>query len=108
MGDKPDMTDDWMDPQPRTFSFSEPKIENKTEYLIERARRIPVTGNVSSLVQWATWSVHETKRERDAELKRLSKAHPKWHLRARDRNRWLERHGIFPPVSHPGINKPST
>lgn len=100
-----DHTDDWMNPS-RSVSFNMPAPEKgKIEYLIERARSIPVTGNVSSITQWDFWAKFDTVDERDSALKKLHDEHPAWHLRARNRNPWNEAHGIFPPASRPGINK---
>ena len=92
MTDKPDMTDDWMNPKPSAgYTYREPQPGDPTEYLIEREKRIPVFGNPGSITRWEYWSKHDTKEARDEELKRLRKSHPMWHLRARDRNPWMER-----------------
>jgi hypothetical protein len=97
-----DMTDDWMNPKPMTWET--PKVDDKDEFLIERARKVVCFGNPGYIIEWDFWSKHDTKAERDAALVKLSEEHPMWHLRARDRNPWLEQHGIYRPESHPGIN----
>lgn len=91
-----DMTDDWMNPKPMQAYVSEaPK--NEMEYLIERERRIICFGNPGSITQWEVWDKYTVKKERDKALQRLSKEHPMWHLRARDRNPYMEqiRRGAF-------------
>jgi hypothetical protein len=92
MSKEPDMTDDWMNP-PRSSSYTyrEPRPDDPMEYLIEREKRVPVFGNPGSITKWEYWSKHDTKEERDAELKKLRERHPMWHLRARDRHPWMER-----------------
>lgn len=101
-----DMTDDWMNPPPGGRIFEMPKVEDKDEFIIERAKRIVCFGNPGSIAEWNTWGVpYATAAERDEALKKLSADHPMWHLRARTRNRWKERNGFFPPASHPGINR---
>lgn len=100
-----DMTDTWMNPDMGSFTVSSPVYENKTEYFIERCRRQICYGNPGYIDEWATWSVYDTAKERDEELKKLHVKHPMWHLRARDRNRYLESRGIFAGISQPGINK---
>lgn len=102
-----DMTDDWMNPSSSgvTIGWKGEPAENKDEFIIERARRLICFGNPGSIVTWEQWSFsYDTAAERDAALEKLSAEHPMWSLRARTRNRWKERHGIFDDP-HPGINE---
>lgn len=74
--------DDWMHPN-RSIAFTMPPPKNGTFHQIQRKRAIPVTGNVSHIYSWDVYREFETKDERDAELAKLRKDHPSWHLRAR-------------------------
>lgn len=74
-----DDEDTWMNPQPVSWVYKAPDY-SKEPYLIERCRRLPVTGNVSFIEQWDVWSRHATKTDRDAELAKLRKEH-RWKLR---------------------------
>ena len=93
MTDKPDMTDDWMNPRPSSWSGSirSPRPDDPTEYLIERERRIICFGSPGSITKWDYWSKYDTPELRDAALKRLREQHPAWHLRARDRHPYREK-----------------
>lgn len=90
------MTDDWMNPHLRQ--------QTGIEHTIERCRREITFGTPGYIDRWQWWSSHDSAKERDAALQELHQEHPDWHLRARDRNHDMERLGIFPPVSVPGIN----
>jgi hypothetical protein len=100
-----DMTDTWMNPQPVTWTQPPEPEPDQVDYLIERAKKTIVFGNPGSITEWAFWARFDNKKDRDKELKRLSKDHPMWHLRARDSYPYKERLGIYPSMSHPGINR---
>lgn len=76
--------DDWMNPQNKTWYKNERPPKNGTYYVIERKRRIPVTGNVAFLERWETWAEFDSKAKRDVELKRL-REETSWILRGRQR-----------------------
>lgn len=84
-----DMTDDWMNPKPYTpYTSTAPSPNDPIEYRIERQRRVPTFG--SPVFEWDYWSAYDTAKERDAALKRIRLEHPRWVLRARDRNPCME------------------
>lgn len=100
-----DHEDDWMNPKSVSWQSPPPPKMGEIEYLIERAKRQICFGSPGSIVQWHFWSKHDTAQKRDEELKRLSDEHPLWHLRARNSHPYMERLGIYPSISHPGINE---
>lgn len=73
--------DDWMCPR-TSHSWSRPQRPDGVVYLIQRKRRIPVSGNVAFIEQWDEWAEFPTREERDAELQHL-RATTSWHLRGR-------------------------
>ena len=77
------MSDDWMYPQ-STVTFTPAPPKDGTFYVIERKRRIPVSGSVSHIERWDTWAQFTDKKERDGELSRLRET-TDWHLRGRVR-----------------------
>ena len=78
------MTDDsWMNPQTSFSTFNHPPKDGLF-FVIERKRRVPVSGNVAFLEQWDTWSEFDTKEARDAALEKL-RADTSWHVRGRQR-----------------------
>lgn len=87
-----DMTDDWMNPVPHAYTCIHdiPKPGDPIEYRIERERRVICFGNPGSYTQWDFWASFDSAEKRDAELARLRKHHPIWHLRARDRDPYRE------------------
>jgi hypothetical protein len=74
--------DDWMNPQDTSYIYEKKPRKDGTVYLIERKKRIPVTGNVAFIEQWDTWCEFDSKDERDEELAKLRKS-TSWHLRGR-------------------------
>ena len=52
--------DDWWEPQSVWTTTGLEKERRENPYTIERAKRVPVTGNVSHIVQWNIWSRHAT------------------------------------------------
>lgn len=89
---KPDLTDDWMNPPTHSsFTYHEPQPGDPIEYLIERERRIICFGNPGSIKRWDFWSKYDTVEERDVAFARLREHHPRWHLRARDRDPYWDR-----------------
>jgi hypothetical protein len=92
MVEEPDMTDDWMNPSRSTsYTHREPQFGDPTEYLIEREKRRITFGSPGSITNWEYWDKFDTAESRDAALARLVERHPMWHLRARDRNPWMEK-----------------
>lgn len=85
-----DLTDDWMNPPP-SRQWVHKKPENKTVYIIERAKREICFGDPGYIVRWEEWSRHETAAERDSVLASLARDHPAWQLRAHAFNPYLER-----------------
>lgn len=80
----PDYTDDWMNPQRRSFSTRDFKHEDGKFYTIERKRVIPCTWvGDGPPTEWRVWSEHKTPEERDEALESLRLEHPMWHLRGR-------------------------
>ena len=107
MSSDPDWTDDWMNP-PRSHHYGSkqtPVKPSTVEYLIERCQRRICFGSPGYIDSWQFWSKHDTAEKRDEELEQLHKQYPAWHLRARDRRPWFEQNGIYPPISHQGINR---
>lgn len=74
--------DDWMNPQRHGgWSMADlSKSRQERPFVIQRCRRIPVSGNVSSIEQWNFWSDYATKDERDEALRKLRAEHS-WKLR---------------------------
>lgn len=92
MSKKPDYSDDWMNPRPSSgYTYREPQAGDPKEYLIEREKSVPVFGNPGYITQWDYWAKYDDPEERNKELARLREAHPMWHLRARDRDPYMER-----------------
>jgi hypothetical protein len=88
--------DDWMNPK-TVGAYIHREHPDGTFYLISRKKRIPVTGNVSHIEQWATWQEFDDKAKRDAELKRL-RGETEWVLRA---DQVIYLHGRVLPGSNP-------
>ncbi len=89
-----DNTDDWMNPSRSTVYQSPPPPKvGQIDYVIQRKKAIPVSGNVSAIFRWEFWSKHETAARRDKELERLHSEHPVWRLRARDIDAYAEYRG---------------
>lgn len=91
---KPDLTDDWMNPQSVDKMFTaprEPQPGDPIEYLIEREKRTICFGNPGSITSWEYWSKYDTVEKRDEALARLRAEHPMWHLRKRDRDPYWDR-----------------
>lgn len=89
-----DMTDDWMNPSPTSFSggliFKQPQPSDPTEYLIERMRKTICFGNPGYTTSWDLWRKYETAEERDSALADLRKNHPVWILRSRDSHPYFD------------------
>lgn len=100
MSSEPDDGDDWWDSPAKVWSL--PAACKHTRYIIERARRVPCSGDPGFIVEWQQYMLDfETKDERNAALLKLNEEHPMWRLRARD----------IPPHDRPytilaGINPP--
>lgn len=73
------MEDDWMNPE-QAYSANLRPRKDGTFYLIERKRRIPVTGNVGYLERWDQWAEFDNKDERDEALANLRET-TQWVLR---------------------------
>lgn len=73
--------DSWMNPH-TSISYTTPPPKNGTFYVIERKKRVPVSGNVAFLERWGTWEEYKSKEDRDAELARLRET-TSWVLRGR-------------------------
>lgn len=70
--------DDWMNPR-RSIGWSMPPP--KETWLIQRERVINCTWMGDGPPrEWATWMSYDTRKERDAELRRLRET-TSWHLR---------------------------
>ena len=95
-----DNTDDWWTSKQATW-IEAPPIDRQ-EYRIMRAKKTNVEGAPGFIVQWHVWARYSTKSGRDAELAKLSKAHPKWRLKAAEGNPYYERLGYVMPKE--GIN----
>jgi hypothetical protein len=95
-----DNTDDWWDDKPAFWSGVPP--QNKMEYRILRAKKESTFGSPGFTVQWVVFAVYDTKRKRDSALSALTKAHPKWRLKASQGNPYLEALGF--PMPTEGIN----
>ena len=56
-----DMTDDWMNPS-RSASFERPPPPKpgKIDYVIQRKKAIPVSGNVAAIYRWDFWAKYDT------------------------------------------------
>ncbi len=74
-----DDEDTWMNPKSVSWAYDK-KRERDMPWLIERCRRVPVTGNVAFVQEWDVWSRHATRDERDGELRKL-RANHSWVLR---------------------------
>ncbi|TXH45661.1 MAG: hypothetical protein E6Q97_31420 [Desulfurellales bacterium] len=74
--------DDWMNPHARKSRSMADVKQGRRErpFVIQRCRRVPVSGNVAYIEEWAFWSSHATQIERDEELRKLRSAHS-WTLR---------------------------
>lgn len=75
--------DTWMNPKSVEWIYDEKRERDRARnmpWLIERCRRVPVTGNVAFIEQWDVWSRHATRDERDVELRKLRNDHS-WTLR---------------------------
>ena len=83
-----DLTDDWMNP--KSYSWTPPKRENKMVYAIERARKRIVSGNPGFILDWEAWANYGAAAERDEALVKLRTEHPMWKLRERDYNPYHE------------------
>lgn len=105
MTKKTDMTDSWMHPYASSVAWESPKYENKTEFFIERCKRLICHGTPGFVDNWTTWAIYPTEKERDEAMAELTAEHPMWHLRPTQRNRYKEQMGIFIPGSHSGINR---
>ena len=84
--DKSDMTDDWMDPPRRWDAVGQAQQQQKPRpFIIQRAHAPPIPALFGLPgPEWRLWSEHDTSQERDAELNRLHKEHPRWLLRPRN------------------------
>ena len=89
MSEKPDMTDDWMNPEPRSETWGA-RTDDYPRYLIERRRVL----SYFPFSKWDFWAKFDTREERDAELAKLQEEHPVWQLRSRDE--------LFPPMAFNG------
>jgi hypothetical protein len=92
---EPDLTDDWMNPRTHSWGSTLPE-KRGVKYVIQRERRVIVSGPSGSISRWDQWAEYDTAEDRDLALEKLRQSHPVWHLRARERNYDLERLGIYP------------
>ncbi len=78
---KIDDEDTWMNPR-RSVVYKSPPPKNGHYFVIERKKRIPVSGNVAFIERWESWQEFDAKEKRDDELKRLRET-TSWVLRGR-------------------------
>lgn len=74
--------DDWMNPRTSvSWSMGDVgKERRENPWIIQRCRRVPVTGTVASIEEWSFWSSFPTRADRDAALRRL-RSEQGWKLR---------------------------